>query len=105
MGKPLLVALVAGAALLAGLPAHAATDLRKGFVASCENQMMMSKPQCECMADRAETDLDERGIVYLSLGATDVKHTAATAKAMTPSEMAAVDKFMKTAPKSCMAVH
>lgn len=105
MQRALHVALVAGAALISSLPAHAATDLRKGFVASCENQMMMSKPQCECMADRAEKDLDERGIIYLSLGATDVKHTAATAKAMTPAEMAAVDRFMKTAPKSCMAVH
>ena len=105
MKEALLVALAAGAALIVSLPASAATDLRKGFVASCENQMMMSHAQCACMADRAEKDLDERGILYLSLGATDVKHTAATAKAMTPAEMAAVDKFMKTAPKSCMAVH
>jgi hypothetical protein len=105
MQRALLFALAAGAALMASLPAHAATDLRKGFVASCESQMLMSKPQCECMADRAETDLDERGMLYLSLAATDVKTTAATAKAMTGAELAAVDKFMKTAPKSCMAAH
>ena len=46
-------------------------------------------------------DLDERSILSLSLGATDVKNTAATAKAMTGAELAAVDKFMKTVPGQC----
>ncbi len=96
-----LLAIVALGTLSIAPPASAATDLRKGFIASCESQMMMSKPQCDCMADIAEKDLDERGILYLSLGATDVRNAAATGKAMTPAEMAAVDKFMKTAPKSC----
>lgn len=78
-----------------------AADLRKDFIASCQNQMMMSAPQCACMADKAEADLTERGMLYLSLGATDVRNTAATAKAMTPAELAAVDNFMKTAPGLC----
>lgn len=88
--------------LAAGLtmPSHAAA-LRKDFVASCQSQMMMSAPQCACMADKAEADLTERGMLYLSLGATDVRNTAATAKAMTPAEMAAVDTFMKSAPGLC----
>jgi len=105
MHRALLVAMAAGAALIGSLPAHAATDLKQGFVASCETQMLMSHAQCRCMADRAMLDLTERGIRYLSLGATDATNTAATAKAMTEAEMAAVDKFMKTAPSSCMAVH
>lgn len=92
----LVVSLAVGLAV----PSQAA-DLYKDFVASCQNQMMMSAPQCACMADKAEADLTERGILYLSLGATDVRNTAATAKAMTPAEMASVDKFMKTAPGLC----
>ena len=92
----LVASLVSGLAL----PSQAA-DLRKDFVASCQSQMMMSAPQCACMDDMAEADLTERGILYLSLGATDVRNTAATAKAMTPAEMAAVDTFMKTAPGLC----
>lgn len=98
------VLMAAGLALaFVTFPAEAATDMRKDFIASCEAQMMMSKPQCTCMADRAAAELSERGMLYLSLGATDVRNTAATAKAMTPAEMAAVDTFMKTAPKSCAA--
>ena len=91
-----------GVVLLLVVPASAAAPTqRDGFIKSCEAQMLMSSPQCACMADKAEADLDERSILYLSLGATDVKNTAATAKAMTPAEMAAVDKFMSTAPKQC----
>jgi hypothetical protein len=92
----LAIVLAAGLAM----PSQAAA-LRKDFVASCQSQMMMSAPQCACMADKAEADLTERGILYLSLGATDVRNTAATAKAMTPAEMAAVDTFMKSAPGLC----
>jgi hypothetical protein len=105
MHRALRVAMAAGAALVGSLPANAVTDLKTGFVASCESQMLMSRAQCQCMGDRAMLDLTERGIIYLSLGATDVTNTAATAKAMTDADMAAVDKFMKTAPSSCMAVH
>ena len=92
--------LIASLAASLALPSQAA-DLRKDFVASCQSQMMMSAPQCACMADKAEADLTERGILYLSLGATDVRNTAATAKAMTPAELTAVDTFMKTAPGLC----
>ena len=81
--------------------AAAAGNPMAAFVKSCETQMYMSASQCACMADKAEADLTERGILYLSLGATDVRNTAATAKAMTPAEMAAVDTFMKTAPGLC----
>lgn len=89
-------------ALLVAAPVHAAAPTqRDGFIKSCETQMLMSPAQCACMADRAEADLDERSILYLSLGATDVKNTAATAKAMTGAELAAVDKFMKTVPGQC----
>ncbi|WP_421762052.1 hypothetical protein [Devosia sp.] len=91
-----------GFALLMAVPVNAAAPTqRDGFIKSCETQMLMTSPQCACMADKAEADLDERSILYLSLGATDVKNTAATAKAMTGAELAAVDKFMKTAPGLC----
>ena len=91
-----------GLLALVVVPVHAAApSQRDGFVKSCETQMLMSAGECSCMADKAEAELDERSITYLSLGATDVKNTAATAKAMTSAEMAAVDKFMRTAPKQC----
>lgn len=90
-----------GFVALLAVPVQAAASQRDGFIKSCETQMLMSTGECACMADKAEAQLDERSISYLSLGATDVKNTAATAKAMTSSEMAAVDKFMRTAPKQC----
>lgn len=91
-----------GFSALLALPVQAAApSQRDGFVKSCETQMLMSAGECACMADKAEAQLDERSISYLSLGATDVKNTAATAKAMTVAEMAAVDTFMQTAPRQC----
>ncbi len=91
-----------GFALLMSVSSGAAAPTqRDGFITSCETQMLMNSAQCACMADKAEADLDERSILYLSLGATDVKNTAATAKAMTGAELAAVDTFMRTAPGLC----
>ena len=76
-------------------------ESRAKFVASCEKQMYMSQPACECMADIADKKLDDTAIAYLSLDALDVRNSAAMSKSMTSKEIASIDTFMRTAPKQC----
>jgi hypothetical protein len=76
-------------------------DARAKFVSSCQKQMYMSAPACGCMADIADKKLDDTAIEYLSLAATDVVHSAALSKSMTPKEVASIDMFMRTAPGQC----
>ncbi len=95
---------VALALALLTQPASAAPP-RDGFIKSCQAQMYMSQAACGCLADKAEKQLDADGIAYLSLAATDVTHTAAAAKAMSPAQMAKIDKFMKTEPHACEAAN
>ena len=103
--RQLASSLLFAAAMFTTVPAHAAQapDPRTGFIKSCQTQMYMSAAACGCMADKAAQQLDAQGIAYLSLPALDVVHSAAMAKSMSGSEMARIDKFMRTAPDQCQA--
>ena len=76
-------------------------ESRAKFVSSCQTQMYLSKPACDCMADIADKKLDDTAIAYLSLDALDVRNSAAMSKSMTAKEIASIDAFMRTAPKQC----
>ncbi len=74
---------------------------RTTFIAQCQKQMYESQAVCTCMAGIADKTLDDLDIQYLNLSALDPNHASAISKAMTHTELAAVDHFMSTAPDTC----
>jgi hypothetical protein len=99
----ILAVLASLAVLAAATPASAEMDKKQhdAFVTSCTTQLFESAATCECMAVTAGKTLSDDAILYLSIAATDVVHSAALAKSMSRAEIASIDKFMQTAPKAC----
>jgi len=89
----------------ASLPAMAAgaVDGRTGFIKSCVAQMDMSQTACGCVADNAAKMLDNQSVAYLEIQANNGPVAAAAAKKLTGSEIAKIDKFMRTVPDRCQA--
>jgi hypothetical protein len=109
MGKSMRVGFILGLAIagvaLAGVPAMAArpVDARTGFIQSCVAQMDMSQGACGCVADKAEQMLDTPSVAYLEIQANNGPVAAAAAKRLTGSEIAKIDKFMRSVPDQCQA--
>jgi len=103
--RTILAAGLMVAVATASLPAIAAgaTDGRTGFIKSCVAQMDMSQAACGCVADNAEKMLDSQSVAYLEIQANNGPVAAAAAKKLTGSEIAKIDKFMRTVPDQCQA--
>ena len=96
---------VIAALALFAVPAPANAEMtdeqHDGFMRSCTTQLFESEKTCECMAVIAGKTLTDDAVLYLSISATDVRRAAALAKSMSQVEIAAIDKFMQTAPRQC----
>ena len=102
----LLDVVIGGSVVLMGLfvaLAAARSDSDRARIeAACETQLQLGPSGCGCIADRAETDLDEQQRQWLVFSVTD--HTTAAQQLqmrMTQEQLFEIGNFMATVPADC----
>ncbi|HTJ57525.1 MAG TPA: hypothetical protein VL418_08190 [Devosiaceae bacterium] len=100
--RTILIAGFTISALAASLPALAAPPAGlAGLMHSCQTQMYMSVAACSCLLAKAQAQLDDKQIAYLSIPGDNGPMAVAATRGMRASEIAQIDKFMRTVPEQC----
>lgn len=108
LAKPLIRAggIFAGAFMIGGLlvgadPSRASTDQAE-IEAACKAQLTLKPGGCACIAERAETELDDQQRRWLILRVTGDEPAAQEAQMdMTQRQLIGVATFMANAPVEC----
>lgn len=81
-------------------------DLERRFETACNEQSNMEPAICDCLAERAESDLSEGGFALLVASIEDDQDEAARLRTSLPfEETAAAGMFMVNTPAECAAAN
>jgi len=97
-----MCATAVAAVLLTALPVAATADDRKAILESCARDTNLPEKVCECIADRAPSDLDGPAYTFFVAMISGNEAEQARLRATTPpQDLMAAAMFMTNAPAQC----